>query len=560
MAQFAYTGGRVQSITTCHDVNADITTNLQIFDPATSGTITWTSISGPSHGSLSGLPGTEAATGGTIVPSAAVGYSPTSAYTGLDSFLVRASNGTDEDTVLIIVTVEANPNPGTITGASNICLGSSSSYTSSGDAGGTWEVSDAGLAFADASGTVNTTSAGALQLFYIVSNTCRTDSARFNITINTPPVATTISGASTLCSGRTTTLSVGVTGGTWGSMDGSIATVDASSGVVTGVSTGTVDIIYVRTSGACSDTAHHSITINASPTAGTLSGATNICIGGALGTTLSTTVGGGTWASSDPSIATVNPSSGYIIGSAPGSADIYYIVTSGSCSDTASHTIAVNAVPSAGTISSPTSLCTGIPVTFTTTGGTGFWLSSNPSIAAVGSSTGIVTPIAAGGPVTIMYVATSAGCNDTAFRSGISVVAAPNAGSISGAASVCVGGTITYTSSGAVGGTWSSSNSSVATVSTFGNVTGLAVDTATIQYLVSSGSCRDSATRVVSVISAPTAGTVSGTSPLCAGTSTTYTASGTAGGTWSSSNTTVATVNPSTGDVNALSAGSTTIK
>ena len=58
-------------------------------------------------------------------------------------------------------------------------------------------------------------------------------------------------------------------------------------------------------------------------------------------------------------------------------------------------------------------------------------------------------------------------------------------------------------------------------------------------------------------------GSVTGSTPLCIGVSTTYTANtvvlGGGTGTWSSSDATIASVDPSTGSVLALKAGSTTI-
>ncbi len=58
----------------------------------------------------------------------------------------------------------------------------------------------------------------------------------------------------------------------------------------------------------------------------------------------------------------------------------------------------------------------------------------------------------------------------------------------------------------------------------------------------------------------PDAGVVSGTTPLCVGASETYTSSGNPGGTWSSSNPSVASVNAMTGVVMALAPGTTDIK
>src|SRR5205085_12298972 len=55
------------------------------------------------------------------------------------------------------------------------------------------------------------------------------------------------------------------------------------------------------------------------------------------------------------------------------------------------------------------------------------------------------------------------------------------------------------------------------------------------------------------------AGTVSGNSPICIGATAQYSSNGDAGGTWSSSSPSVATVIPSTGVVTAVAAGTTNI-
>jgi len=52
---------------------------------------------------------------------------------------------------------------------------------------------------------------------------------------------------------------------------------------------------------------------------------------------------------------------------------------------------------------------------------------------------------------------------------------------------------------------------------------------------------------------------VSGTSPICIGAATTYSSNGDGGGAWSSTNTSVAIVNPGTGVVTAVAAGTTDI-
>jgi len=75
----------------------------------------------------------------------------------------------------------------------------------------------------------------------------------------------------------------------------------------------------------------------------------------------------------------------------------------------------------------------------------------------------------------------------------------PYAGSISGLTSVCAGSSITLSES-APGGSWSSSNASVATVSG-GAVAGVAAGAVTISYSVTNSCGTRSATYTVTVVS-----------------------------------------------------------
>jgi len=79
------------------------------------------------------------------------------------------------------------------------------------------------------------------------------------------------------------------------------------------------------------------------------------------------------------------------------------------------------------------------------------------------------------------------------------VIQPPSAGGLSGAGSVCPGMTIALTAS-TPGGTWSSSNTAKATVSSAGVVTGITPGTATINYTVSNSCGSRTATKVITVL------------------------------------------------------------
>ncbi len=131
------------------------------------------------------------------------------------------------------------------------------------------------------------------------------------------------------------------------------------------------------------------------------------------------------------------------------------------------------------------------PLSDATSGGT--WSSSSAN-ATVGS-TGIVTGVTAG-TATISYTVGSTGT----VTAVVTVVALPSAISPAGA-SVCVGSTVNLTDV-TTGGTWSSVNATVGTISSGGTVTGISTGTTIISYTASTGCA---VTVVTTVNAAPTA-------------------------------------------------------
>lgn len=134
------------------------------------------------------------------------------------------------------------------------------------------------------------------------------------------PAVVTVSGTTAICVENITTLTPSMAGGTWGSFTPSIASVDVS-GNVTGHSAGVASIFYFS---PADGSVTKNVTVNAAPAA--IAGTPTVCI--AATTPLSHSAGGGTWTSSNPSIATID-ASGNCSGVATGSALITYTLTTG---------------------------------------------------------------------------------------------------------------------------------------------------------------------------------------------------------------------------------------
>ena len=124
-------------------------------------------------------------------------------------------------------------------------------------------------------------------------------------TVNAVPVLSAIAGSGISCIGQTNTLTDSATGGVWTSSNSSIATINNTTGVVTGVAGGTVTISYtVGTS--CSTTVTRAITVNATPAVAGIAGTDSVCAGSSI--TLTNITTGGTWASSDTTVASITSS------------------------------------------------------------------------------------------------------------------------------------------------------------------------------------------------------------------------------------------------------------
>ncbi len=450
--------------------------------------------------------------------------------------------------------IVAVPTVAAISGASNICTGGSATFTNT-TPGGIWTSSDGSIANVSTGGIVTGVAPGGpVTITYTVTNSCGSASKTFQVTVGNSPFVADITGATNVCAGATTTLSNATTGGTWNSSNTALATIN-NSGTVTGIAAGgPVTISYTVTTGCGTVSKTFTITVIDKPAVpAAIAGTASICESST--TTLTDATAGGVWSSSNMAAVTIN-SSGVVTGVSAGQSTITYTVSNG-CGSTASlpFVITVTGKPVVADITGSSSLCVGTTATLTNVTGGGTWSSSNTAVATV-NATGTVTGAAIGGPVTITYTVTNT-CGSTSKTFQVTVGSPPSVADISGTANLCAG-TTTNLSNATTGGTWSSSNTSIATVNATGVVTGVAQGTATISYTVSSSCGSVAKTINITVTDKPALPpNITGSSNICVGTGATL-SNATMGGTWQSSNISVAIIN-SSGVVTSISTGQTII-
>ncbi len=230
-----------------------------------------------------------------------------------------------------------------------------------------------------------------------------------------------------------------------------------------------------------------------------------------------------------------------------------HLTNSSGCDSAATLNLTVNAMPTVAAITgTPGSLCSGSTVQLADATSGGVWSSSNIGVVIV-SSGGLVTGVS-GGTATINYAVTNAnGCVTTVSTSFTITQSATMIGDGINA-NLCVGNTASL--SGGNGG-WASSNTSVATVSNSGLVTGIASGSVLISQTTTTNCITANMNYPYTVVALPTVPAITGAVLTAVGLTTTL-SNTTSGGVWSSSATGIATIN-SSGIVTGVTTGSATI-
>lgn len=501
--------------------------------------------------------GTTAAGTGTSIT-----VSPSSATT----YYVRAE-GTCNTTACSSVTINMNTvssAPTSINATSTtLCAGTSATLSINGGSLGTaanWQWYS-GSCGGTAAGTGNSivVSPGSTTVYYARAEGSCGNTACVSTTVNVNSVSSAPAGISaastTLCAGANATLTVSGgslgAGAAWQWFSGSCTGTAAGTGSSITVSPASTTTYFVKAVGSCNTTTCSSVTLNvnsnSTPATSANTTTTSICSGGTA--TLSANGGSlgtaASWQWYTGSCGGTLAGSGTSISVSPASTTVYYLRAEGSCGNTScvTTTINVNTLSIApGSVSASSNpVCAGNSTTLTANGGslgtgaTWEWFSGGCAGTPAGSGSSIVvSPSSSTG-----YFVKAVGICNTTTCSGLMVntnAASTAASSINTTTTgLCSGGTATLSVNGGSLGTaanwqWYTGSCGGTLVGSGASIS-VSPSSTTVYYLRAEGTCGNTGcvsttVTVNSVSSAPASVSASGSSTLCAGSSSTLTVNG----------------------------------
>ena len=342
------------------------------------------------------------------------------------------------------VFVKALPYVAMVAGTPTVCTGGTTTLSDS-TTGGTWTTSN--FLATVTGGVVHGLMTGADTVTYAYTNTCGTAAASRVVTILSTPMVSAIGGVSSVCPGTPVALTDSASGGTWSSATHSVATIDATTGMVYGVAAGADSITYTLSNICGSASVKRLITVNALPVAGVITGASNVCPGAEVVLTDTAHGGGGTWSAA---LGRLVCSGDTVHGVTPGTDTVIYAVSNVCGTASARFPVVVYPFPSAGAIVGASVICPGSSVTFaeTVAGGSWFVTNSNATISA-----GTVTGVSLGADTILYAVNTICGADTARMAVSINPNLMPSVTEIvSPDSNVCTGNTVTFTAMPVNGG------------------------------------------------------------------------------------------------------------
>ncbi len=388
-----------------------------------------------------------------------------------------------------------------IAGRRHLCIGDTSRLLDT-VAGGTWQILDSNIAAIDStSGLLFAKTAGNTIVTYtkIISGlVCHgTDSVW---------ITRGWSGSKKICINDSTYFRDSVAGGRWWVNDTSIAVIDSATGLLRAISAGNARINYLISSARGYYFVTDTIQVAPVPGLPSISGPLAYCAGNSY--RFPTMAASVMWTSDNYWLTPFDDGrysdfhtriSGH---TTPDSTKFRY--TSSYCSYVHdSVKVKINPLPNPGVITGGwVTICNGDSVVLHETVSGGTWrnfFSAYSSLSSTGVLKGLPSIFYSVDVYPEYWVTNSYGCTDIA-STGITINPRPSAGTITGAPTVHLGiiGNYGATSIGTAD-RWSITPTSIATISSTGQVTTMALGTATIKHVVSTSCGIDSVSRTITI-------------------------------------------------------------
>jgi gliding motility-associated-like protein len=434
----------------------------------------------------------------------------TPAYTGTFTVTVTSAAGC-VGTGTTAVSVGTAPT-GSIGSNSPVCENGTLNLTSSGGSSYAWAGPNSFTAAVQNPSItpVNAAAAGTYTVNITGANGCvRTRTV--TVVINPVPVITAGSN-SPVC--QNTTLNLTSSGGGTYSWNGPNSfTSTAQNPSITSVTTAASGTYTVTVTGAnsCVSTGTVAVTVNPLPTV-TAASNSPVCVNGTLNLT---STGGGSYSWSGPNSFSSffqNPTLTNVTAAAAGTYTV--TVTAGGCTNTATTSVTVNALPVA-TAGSNSPVCENATLNLTSSGGGTYSWSGPNSFTSTTQNPSIASVTAAAAGTYTVTVTGASGCVNTATTS-VTVNTLPVV-TASSNSPVCVNAALNLTSSGGGTYSWNGPNSFTSTSQnpSIASATAAASGTYTVTVTAGTG-CVNTATTQVVVNPLPTV-TAGSNSPVCEG-------------------------------------------
>jgi len=435
--------------------------------------------------------------------------------------------------------------PGAISGNASVCSGTSQTYSISPVPGATsysWATPSGWPDSGSQTSTSLTVNAGTLSgNLWVYANGCGGTSAgqKLSITVNTPPAQPgAISGNNSVCQGSSQTYSIvavsGATTYTWTLPSGWTGSSNTNSITVTpSASSGNISVTANNSCGS-SSAQTLSVTVTAIPAQpGTITGNTSVCQGSSQTYSIVAVSGATTYSWTLPSGWTGSSTTNSINVTPSATSGNISVTANNSCGSSSAQSLAVTATAlpaQPGAITGNTSVCQGSSQAYSISAVSGAisYTWTLPSGWTGSSSTNSITTTVGSTGGTVSVTANNSCGASSPSPITVTVLSVPaQPGAITGNTTVCQGSSQNYSItavSGATSYTWTLP-SGWAGSSTTNSITATAGTTGGTISVKANNSCGsgNSKTLSVTVITTPSQpGTITGNTPVCQGSSQTY--------------------------------------